>query len=181
MQSDYPSWMYYPTRTEPPAWVHDLVSLVGRMQKQIDSSLVTGLTSDVVLSQLAPGLENLGYAVETGKKAGERIRRPVLFGEQGQPRVTYEVDAVHDELGIVVEVEAGRGARGNAVYRDLIRTSLIVDVRFLALGVMAHYRHMSGGKQMIVPSYRDAREQLDAIYASGQLRLPFTGLLLFGY
>jgi hypothetical protein len=39
-------------------------------------------------------------------------------------------------LGILVEVEAGRGARGNAVYRDLVRSSLIVDQRFLVLGVM---------------------------------------------
>jgi hypothetical protein len=36
------------------------------------------------------------------------------------------VDGVHDELGILLEIEAGRGARGNAVYRDLVRTSLIV-------------------------------------------------------
>jgi hypothetical protein len=119
--------------------------------------------------------------VETGKKSGDKVRRPVLFGDQGRPRVTYEVDAIHDDLGVVVEVEAGRGARGNAVYRDLIRTSLIVGVRYLALGVMLEYRHMSGGKEMSVKSFREARDQLDAIYASGQLKLPFDGLLLFGY
>jgi hypothetical protein len=32
-----------------------------------------------------------------------------------------------------------------------------------------------------VASYRDARNQLDAIYASGRLALPFEGVLLFGY
>jgi hypothetical protein len=91
------------------------------------------------------------------------------------------VDAVHDELGVVVEVEAGRGARGNAVYRDLIRTSLIVGARFLVLGVMQEYRHMSGTKVTKVESYREAKDQLDAIYASGRLKLPFEGVLLFGY
>jgi hypothetical protein len=92
------------------------------------------------------------------------------------------VDAVHDELGVVVEVEGGRGgARGNAIYRDLIRTSLIVDVKYLALGVMTEYRHLSGGRRMSVRSFQEARDQVDAIYASGQLRLPFEGLLLFGY
>jgi hypothetical protein len=95
--------------------------------------------------------------------------------------VTYETDAVHDEQRIVLEVEAGRGARGNAVYRDLIRTSFIVDVRYLALGVMVQYRHLSGGRPMTVRSFHDAREQPDAIYASGQLRLPFEAVLLFGY
>jgi hypothetical protein len=61
---------------------------------------------------------------------------PTSYSEwfYGRERVAYEVDAVHDELGILVEVEAGRGARGNAVYRDLVRSSLIVDQRFLMLG-----------------------------------------------
>jgi hypothetical protein len=84
------------------------------------------------------------------------------------------------ELGIVVEMEAGRRARGNAVYRDLVRTSLIVGARFLVLGVMQEYRHLSGGRPVSVSSYRDAKEQLDAIYASGRLVLPFGGLLPFG-
>ena len=92
-----------------------------------------------------------------------------------------EVDAIHDELGIIVEIEAGRGARGNAVYRDLIRASLVVDVRFLALGVMREYRHLSGGKTIRVLSFHDTRSILDAVYASGRLHLPFEGLLLFGY
>ena len=105
----------------------------------------------------------------------------MLFGERGHERVAYEVDAVHDELGIVVEVEAGRGARGNAVYRDLVRSSLIVDVRYLALGVMSEYRHQTGGRPVSVASYREARDILDAVYASGQLGLPFEGVLLFGY
>jgi hypothetical protein len=39
--------------------------------------------------------------------------------------LAYRVDAVHDELGVLVEVEAGRGA-GQPVYLDLIRAALIV-------------------------------------------------------
>jgi len=109
------------------------------------------------------------------------VRRPVLFGTQGSERVAYEVDAFHDELGIVLEIEAGRGALGNAVYRDLIRASLIVDARYLALGVMQEYRYKSGGRTMRAHSYRDASSLLDAVYGSGRLRLPFEGLLLFGF
>ena len=105
----------------------------------------------------------------------------MLFGEDGVERVSYEIDAFHDELGIAVEVEAGRGARGNAVYRDLVRTSLIVGAKFLVLGVMIEYRHMSGGKPVAVKSFNEARELLDAVFASGRLQLPFEGVLLFGY
>ena len=147
----------------------------------IESLTVDGLTSDTVLAFLHPGLVGLGYEVEAGKATAQKIRRPVLFGDGGQERVAYEVDGVHDELGIVVEVEAGRGARGNAIYRDLIRTSLIVGARFLVLGLMQEYRHNQSGKVVKVQSYREARDQLDAIYASGRLQLPFEGVLLFGY
>lgn len=46
---------------------------------------------------------------------------------------------------------------------------------------MAEYRHKSGGKDIAVRSYHDAKDQVDAIYASQRLRLPFEGILLFGY
>lgn len=151
------------------------------VRSEIDTEVVSGLTSDDVLAALREPLEALGYEVERGKRAAEKIRRPVLFGEQGAPRLTYEVDAVHDELGVVVEIEAGRGARGNAVYRDLIRASLIVGAHYLVVGVMVSYRHQSGGREVEVPSYDDTLTQLDAIYASGRLQLPFDGVLLVGY
>jgi hypothetical protein len=64
------------------------------------------------------GLLALGYAVESGKSRAAKISRPVLFGENRAPSVSYEIDAFHDRLGIAVEVEAGRGAAKNADYRD---------------------------------------------------------------
>jgi hypothetical protein len=105
----------------------------------------------------------------------------VLFGEQGHEDLAYEVDPFHPDLGIALEVEAGRGARGNAVYRDLIQTSLLVDARFFALAVQSTYRHKSGGKDIVVQSFRDTRNLLDAIYASSRLILPLDGILLVGY
>jgi len=177
----YPDWFYFPPREPPPAWVPEFLGVVEAARASVESMAVDGLTSDAVLALLRPGLLALGYEVETGKTAVQKIRRPVLFGDRGTERVAYEVDAVHDGLGIVVEVEASRGARGNAVYRDLIRTSLIVGARFLILGVMQEYRHNQGGKVVKVESYREARDQLDAVYASGRLQLPFEGVLLFGY
>ena len=177
----YPDWFYYPAQNQPPGWVYDFVRAVHTARSQIESRYVSALTSDKVLAFLRPELEPLGYTVEAGKHQAEKIRRPVLFGDRGSVRVAYEVDAVHDDLGVMVEVEAGRGARGNAVFRDLVRASLIVGARFLALGVMQEYRHKSGGRSVAVESFRDAKQQLDAIYASGRLGLPFEGILLFGY
>jgi hypothetical protein len=156
--TNYPEWFYYPSRTRPPDWVRELLEVVEAARPLIDSATVDELTSDKVLAHLRPGLLKLGYEVEGGKHRAEKIRRPVLFGDQGRERVAYEVDAVHDELGILVEVEAGRGARGNAVYRDLVRSSLIVDQRFLGLG--------AGGDAQLSPSKRrppDHRVQLPGL------------------
>jgi hypothetical protein len=137
--------------------VNDFVNVIALHSKDIDSRIVENLTSDRVLAFIADDLASLGYKVETGKKALQKIRRPVLFGEEGVEKVSYEIDAFHDSLGIAVEVEAGRGARGNAVYRDLIRTSLIVGAKYLVLGVMIDYRHQSSGKEVVVKSFDEAR------------------------
>lgn len=178
---NYPKWQYFPSYAQAPIWVSDFIEVVSIHGNEVDSRMVENLTSDRVLSYIADDLASLGYQVETGKKAIQKIRRPVLFGEEGVERVSYEIDAFHDSLGIAVEVEAGRGARGNAVYRDLIRTSLIVGARYLVLGVMIEYRHQSSGKEVTVRSYEDAQSLIEAIFSSGRLGLPFEGILLVGY
>jgi len=141
----------------------------------------TGLSSDAVLSELRSGLLGLGYVVESGKTKAATIHRPVLFGENGKAEVNYEIDAFHDELGIAVEVEAGRGASNNADYRDIVRTSLILDARNMALLMPVSYRFMSGQRPYTIRAYERTRNQLDAIYASQRLQLPFDGILLIGY
>ena len=178
---NYPKWQYFPSYAQAPIWVSDFIKVVSIHGNEVDSRMVENLTSDRVLSYIADDLASLGYQVETGKKTIQKIRRPVLFGEEGVEKVSYEIDAFHDSLGIAVEVEAGRGARGNAVYRDLIRTSLIVGARYLVLGVMIEYRHQSSGKEVTVRSYEDARSLIEAIFSSGRLGLPFEGILLVGY
>lgn len=178
----YPSWMFYPINSAPPEWVRELTCAVEALAEKLDteSDTPTPMQSDAVLVELRPILEASGYTVETGKKQVERIRRPVLFGENGLPRVSYEVDAFHDDLGIAVEVEAGRGASNNADYRDILRTSLLLDAKYLVLFMPKLYRHGSD-KITKVRAYEKTRNQLDAIYASQRLRLPFDGLLLIGY
>jgi hypothetical protein len=179
----WPTWSYLPANTRPPAWAFDFVGVVKDAQPLVETATGdrAGLRSDAVLAAVADPLRTLGYEVEGGKAATQRIRRPVLFGENGIASVTYEVDAVHDDLGVVVEVEAGRGARGNAAYRDLIRAALILDARYLALMMPLVYRAQSGGRPIAVPAYREARDLLSAVYASQRLRLPFEGVLLVGY
>jgi hypothetical protein len=89
------------------------------------------------------------FASKTDADVWLTIRRPVLFGENGKAEVNYEIDAFHDDLGVAVEVEAGRGAYNNADYRDIVRTSLILDARNLALLMPVRYRSMVGQRQSV--------------------------------
>jgi hypothetical protein len=53
------------------------VEVVNGAEAQISTvERKTGLGSDAVLSELAPGLLVLGYVVESGKTRAAKIRRP---------------------------------------------------------------------------------------------------------
>jgi hypothetical protein len=181
MAATYPPWKYYPSSARPPAWAAGVVGAFSAGQAQIDSALKLGLNSDAVLAAVRPTLVTLGFDVEAGKKKVDKIRRPVLFGERGAESLAYEVDAFHQGEGIALEIEAGRGVMGNAVYRDLIQTSLLLDAQHLVLAVASEYHYLSSGKPTVSWDYTVSRNILDAIYASGRLRLPFAGVLLIGY
>ena len=133
------------------------------------------------LRELAPGLRNLGYAVESSRSEENRIRRPVLYGSNGRAEVAYDIDAFHDDHGIVVEVEAGRAASNNATYRDIIRASLILDAQYLVLLLPVTYRFSNRGEPASVPVFMRALDLLSALYASQRLPLPLRGVLLVGY
>jgi len=182
MSVTYPRWIYFPRNTRPPSWVGSLIRAIATNGAEI--STVDGhskLTSDQVLQAIGPDLQRLGFEVETGKGKADKIRRPVLYGDDGRVEVLYEIDAAHDEDGVVVEVEAGRGARGNAAYRDLIRASLILDARYFVLLMPCSYRYYSNSREIAVAAYEQMKDQLNAIYMSQRLRLPFEGVLLIGY
>lgn len=178
----YPAWSYFPRNVRPPKWALNLVKIVRDAQGAIDTEPLRPahgdrLTSDYVLSLLRPGMGGLGYTVESGKHAAQRIRKPVLFGDNGRAEVSYEIDAFHEDFGIAVEVEAGRGAMGNADYRDIIRMSLLLDANYMVLMTPAIYRYGTTSTS----AFARTRDQLSAIYASERLRLPFQGALLIGY
>ena len=82
-------------RTEPPAhFVECLVDVFRAHEDTVGTlRLAKGRTSDEMLSTLAQDLAALGFDVEQGKRADQKIHRPVFFGESWQPTLKYEVDA----------------------------------------------------------------------------------------
>lgn len=175
---DYPRWSYFPRRTQAPAWADGFSKVVAANKSSIESFSHSRLTSDRVLELLRADLELQGWTIESGRRTVQKIYRPVLFGDENEPRVQYQIDGWHEEHKAVLEIESGRGWMGNAFFRDLVRTSLIHDARFLVIGLRLSYNY---GTVKAQNDYEKARAQLDAVFASGRLELPFEGILLFGW
>jgi hypothetical protein len=57
----------------------------------------------------------------------------VFFGENGVPELRYQIDAYSPAWKYGLEVEAGRGWMGNAIYRDLVQAMVMVQVDHLVL------------------------------------------------
>ena len=181
--SEYPRWRYFPSYAPPAPWVATLVGVFRECRSAIDAIVdhEQRMESDAVLKVLAPGLADLGFVIELGKVKTSKLPRPVLFGDEGKYLRTYEIDAFQPADGVALEVEAGRATMGNAIYRDLVQASLMVDARFLALAVPVEYRYRTGTRTAKEPSYAKTYSVVEAIYSSPRLTLPFDGLLLVGY
>lgn len=175
----YPQWAWFPRQEPPPSWVDPFIAVFDAESENVRSTTHKGLTSDGLVGLLRDRLVNQGWEIEAGKQASQKIHRPVLFGDNGQVRVKQEIDGWHPELGIVMEMESGRGWMGNAVYRDIVRASLIADARYLVIGVRQYYEY--GKKDVSRNDFESTRDLMDSIYASGRLRLPFDGVLVVGW
>ncbi|WP_310394425.1 hypothetical protein [Hymenobacter sp.] len=173
--------MSYP-QTEPPApFVEKIVSVFRQHLDAIGTiELKKGLSSDAVLALLRDDLLLLGFVAEAGKRATEKIARPVFFGENGVPSLRYEIDAFHSEWRCGLEIEAGRAWMGNAVYRDLIQALVMVEVDTLVLAVPNTYRYVTKDKGVISKDYENTVSIANALYGHSRMRLPYN-LVVIGY
>jgi hypothetical protein len=171
----------YPKTEAPPHFTESIVRVFSGLSAQIATTqLEKGLTSDAVLAKIAPSLVKLGFEVESGKSAKDKVERPVFFGENGEPELRYQIDGFHAQWKCGIEVEAGRAFMSNAVYRDLIQAALMVDLDYLCLAVPMVYKFQTGGRTGTSRDYDNARAVADALYGHTRLRLPYR-LLVIGY
>jgi hypothetical protein len=173
----------FPQTEPPPAFMLDVISVFEAHEPFIATlNLEKGLTSDKVLAVLRADLVKLGFDVEGGKRREQIIERPVFYGENGIPTVRYQIDAYHPGWKCALEVEAGRAWMGNAVYRDLIQASVMVNVDHLVLAVPLSYKYKTGKeqKQTVNRDYEYTRALASALYGHTRFRLPYS-LVVIGY
>lgn len=171
----------FPRTQPPPHFAAEVVEVFRANEAAISTAaLAKGLTSDQVLGTLRDGLRGIGFIVEGGKLAADKIKRPVTFGENGVPSLQYEIDAFHPVWKCGLEIEAGRALMGNAVYRDLIQALVMIEVETLILAVPNGYRYQSGGKTMSSKDYEKSCDVADALYGHSRMRMPYS-LVMIGY
>jgi hypothetical protein len=180
-ETPYPRFIYYPQYARPPDWVEPIVEVFQDCRGSIDTLGGKWNRSDKALEFLREGLVEIGFKVEGGKKHSEKLHRPVFFGDEGEPSTKYEIDAYHPDWRVAAEIEAGRSIHGNAIYRDLIRMSLMADCDFAMIAVPLQYEHGRGTRRTRTSNYLLAKDILSGVYGSNRLKLPFQGLLLIGY
>lgn len=169
-------------RTEPPTKLalEVVKAFIDHSESISTLQLEKGLTSDAVLEVLRPDLTSLGFEVESGKKEDEKIFRPVFFGDNATWSVHYEVDGYHAGERCGIEVEAGRAWMGNAVYKDLIQSLVMVGLDHLILAVPNSYKYSSSGRNTSNPAYQNTRGLLDTLYSHSRFKMPYRTTLI-GY
>lgn len=181
MQRSSIRYSTFPRTEPPPHFADQIVAVFKKHEATIATELLQkGLTNDAVLRVLCGDLEDMGFEVESGKRRQQKIERPVFFGENGAPRLNYQVDAYHDRWNVGMEVEAGRAWMGNAVYRDLIQAAVMVGVDTLVLAVPNIYRYQTSGRSTASNDYSNTLDVADALFGHSRLRLPYR-LVVIGY
>ena len=168
------NWNYFPRSKPCPPPLEAVVAAFDAVAKSIDSEVQDDLPSNAVLAYVAPGLEALGYHVERGKAAKDKVFVPVFFGQNGTVVKRFEADAWNHDQRIVIEVEAGRGVVNNQFLKDLFQACMMDQIDYLVIAVRNIYG--KNGKDFYTVS-----TFMDALYASGRLELPLAGVLIIGY
>lgn len=174
-------YRHFPRSDEPPSFADTLLGVFRKYESQIATAEAgNGLKSDQVLRTVRPDLLDEGFAVESGRAKEDKIHRPVLFGENGEPTLRYEVDAYHDGWSCGLEVEAGRAWKGNAIYRDLIQGMMMSQIETLALAVPNVYRYSQGDRTSENRAYEKTVNVVETLYAVDRAELPYR-LIVIGY
>ena len=166
------NWSFFPKTDPLPKELKSSITVFESHFKTIDSSK-NDLNSNQVLAEVASNFIQLDYEVETGKKASEKIRVPVLFGNQGNVNQAFEVDGYHRENQIVLEIEAGRAYTNHQFLKDIFEASVMVDVNYLVLAVRTIYN----GHE----DYKKITDWLDTLFITNRIKLDLKGILVIGY
>lgn len=165
-------WSYFPRNQRINSALLNVISIFEDKADVICSNS-NHLRSDDVLASIADLLVQNGYLVERSKADSDKIKMPVLYGENGCVDLNFEVDAFNKEKGIVIEVEAGRAVTNYQFLKDFFEACCMYDAQYLCIAVREVYRNSF--------DYKKVCNFFDAMYASDRFEIPLMGILIIGY
>ena len=163
---------FFPVNKKTPEHLVSVIKVFNEYEDKINSHK-RKLDSNTVLEILRKNLEGVGFRIETGKKKNEKIKIPVLFGENGRIIKSFDVDGYHEEFKTVLEVEAGRGVMNNQFLKDFFEACIMVNVDYCIIAVRDTYLKQK--------DFEKVKDFFDSMYASGRMNIPLKGLLIVGY
>lgn len=131
------------------------------------------LNSNTVLKFVESGLRVLSFNVEHSKQSIDKIKVPVLYGNNGKVQLAFEADAYNKDLGYVIEVEAGRAVTNYQFLKDFFEACMMSNVNYLCIAVRNIYKNSKDFDRVC--------KFFDALFASRRLEIPLNGVLVIGY
>ena len=166
------NWMYYPKTRKADDLSINIVRQFEAVAEEVDSEN-HDYNSNTVLEAVRSGLENIGFVVEKGKKAEEKIHVPVLYGMNGQTQLAFDADAYHPNGKYVIEVEAGRAVVNYQFLKDFFEACTMSDAEYLCIAVRNTYKNRK--------DFEKVCSFFDVLFLSNRLGIPLKGILIVGY
>jgi hypothetical protein len=166
------NWQYFPKSRIIPEHLKNVLGVFERNENLISSEKHT-FSSNEVLDNVRTNLENLDFQIEKSKKSSDKIKVPVLFGQNGKLEKHFDADGYNITTKTVIEVEAGRAVTNYQFLKDLFQACMMYEVDYLVIAVRNNYKGN--------PDFQNVITFFDTLYASGRLQLPLKGILLIGY
>lgn len=166
------NWQFFPKSRIIPEHLQNVLG-VFELNERLISSNFHNYGSNEVLEYVRGDLEKLDFQIEKSKKSNDKIKVPVLFGENGKLEKYFEADGYNTATKTVIEVEAGRAVTNYQFLKDLFQACMMYEVNYLVIAVRKDYRGNADFQNVIT--------FLDTLYASARLQLPLIGILIIGY
>jgi hypothetical protein len=166
------SWQFFPKSRIIPEHLQNVIG-VFELNENLISSENHNYGSNEVLENVRVDLEKLDFQIERSKKSIDKIKVPVLFGQNGKLEKYFDADGYNTANKTVIEVEAGRAVTNYQFLKDLFQACMMYEVDYLVIAVRKNYRGN--------PDFQNVIIFFDTLYASGRLQLPLKGILIIGY
>jgi hypothetical protein len=172
------NWQYFPKSDKITSKLLETIDVFKKFDKKIDSAEHESkkLDSNTILAFLEEGLTDIGYKVEVGIAADDKIAVPVLYGLSGKPEKQFFADGYHHGEEIVLQIEAAAAVVNNRFLKDLFEACIMDNVKYCVIAVRNVNKTTNNQKD-----FEAVMSFIDTIYASQKLKLPLTGVLIIGY